>query len=190
MSDSLYRSRPLVLVGVLTFWSICLIEGLPTANIIHEQVDDFLDPMLSRTSLWQNDWALFAPNIDHYNSKLECVITWDDGTQTVWSHPDWTTASWGEKFRQFRRIEFYESLIVDTGRQARPAFSNVMAQELAKESGKTPRLAELMFHGDTILPPQEIWRKAFSSPQFDPPLKLYTWYPNAISESEIQLFGN
>lgn len=190
MSDSLYRSRPLVLLGVLTFWAVCLIDGMPASNLVHEELSQAVNPMLYRTSLWQNDWALFAPDIDHYNSKLECTVTWDDGTQTTWTHPDWTTASWTVRFRHFRRMEFYEHLILDRGRQAWPAFANVKVQELAKASGKTPRLAELTYYGDTIAPPQELWRKAYSSPQFEPPLKFYTWYPNAISESEIKLFGN
>jgi hypothetical protein len=118
------------------------------------------------------------------------VITWDDGTQSVWTHPDWTDASLWARFREFRRMEYYDSLIGATGRQAWPAFADVTVSQMAQAEGKTPRLAELYCHGDRISPPQTVWRKAYTAPQFDPPEKFFTWYPNAISESEIHLFGN
>ena len=190
MSDSLYRYRPLVIFGVLAYWSVSLIDGLPPSNVVHERLNDWVDPMLNRTSIWQSNWNLFAPEIDHWNSGIECVITWDDGTESVWTHPDWTTASRWERFRNFRRIEYYERLTLNQGQPAWPVFAEITATQLAQEQGKTPRLAELFFHGETIPPPEEIWRKAYTAPQFEPPLKFYTWYPNAISESETYLFGN
>lgn len=190
MSDSPYRCRPLVLTGIFTFWSVCLIDGTPASSLVHKELDEIVTPVLVRTSLWQGDWALFAPDIDHYNSKIECVITWDDGTESVWTHPDWTDASWWVRFRSFRRMEYYESVVLAFGKQAWPAFANWTVSEMADETGKTPRLAELMYYGDTIAPPEEVWRKAYSAPQFEDPMKFYTWYPNAVSESEIQLFGN
>ena len=191
MSDSLYRCRPLVLSGILLFWAVCMIDGTPASSPVHEKLDDLVDPMLCKVSLWQNDWALFAPDIDHWNSKIECIITWDDGSQTVWSHADWTTAGWWEKFRQFRHMEYYESLILANGQPAWPAFADITIHRVAEETGKSPRLAELVYYGDTISPPEKVWRQAYSAPQFEPsPLKFYTWYPNAISESEIRFYGN
>jgi len=190
MSDSLYRCRPLVLSGVLAFWAVCLIEGTPVSSVVHKKLDDYVTPTLVRTSLWQNNWDLFAPVIDNYNAKIECVITWDDGTQSVWSHPDWTNASWWDRIREFRRMEYYDTLVSSAGQRAWPGFAHVTVVEMARETGKTPRLAEVMLYGDRIDRPQETWRKAYSPPQFEPPQKIFVWYPNAISESEIRLFGN
>lgn len=190
MSGSLYRCRPLVLSCVLVFWALCLIDGTPATSVVHQELDRFVDPVLIRTSLWQNDWALFAPNIDHYNSKIECVITWEDGTKSVWTHPDWTDASCWLRFREFRRMEYYDSVVLEFGKQAWPAFANWTVAEMAAETGKTPRLAELVYYGDTIASPEEMWRKAYTAPQFDSHMKFFTWYPNAVSESEIHMFGN
>ncbi|MDB4679403.1 MAG: hypothetical protein P8M30_05105 [Planctomycetaceae bacterium] len=190
MSPSLYHSRPLVLLGVLGFWALSLIEMTPQTFEAHKHVDNLIDPVLESTSLWQGNWDLFAPVIDHWNTRLECEISWEDGSQTRWSTLDWTTASNWQRMRNFRRNEYFENMITSRGHLLYPALSDHIIRTASKNEQKNVRWADMIYLGETLLPPDEHWRKAYTTPQFRDPERFYSWYPHAIPESEIMLFGN
>jgi len=187
---SLYHSRPLILLGVLGFWGVSLVEMTPQVLEVHKQVDNTIDPVLEAVSLWQGSWDLFAPDIDHWNTRVECVITWEDGSETHWSTIDWANASAWERMRNFRRNEYFDDLIANRGALLWPAFGDHLVRTLTAGENKNVRWADLIYLGETLLPPEAHWRKAYITPQFRAPERFYSWYPHEISESEIMLFGN
>lgn len=190
MIKSLYHFRPLVLTGILLYWGVTLIDVYPHNSVMHENADKFVDPFLNRTNLWQGRWQLFAPEIDRWNSRLECVVTWTDGTESRWTTLDWTKASMLERMRHFRRNEFLDDLTSDQGPPLWEPFSATMVREMSEKEGKSPRWAHLIFHGETLAPPHEVWRKAYTEPDFQEPDHFFSWYPHEVTEPEIMLYGN
>jgi hypothetical protein len=190
MLKSLYHSRPLVLLTVLGFWSVSLIEITPKVSEFHQQADDLINPVLETTSLWQGNWDLFAPGIDTWNTHLECQIKWADGSESTWSTLDWTNASQWQRMRNFRRNEYFDNMITNQGPSLWPALSDHIIRTMSVTEQKTVRWADLKYRAETILPPDQHWRKAYTTPEFHAPLQFYSWYPHAIPESEIMFFGN
>lgn len=190
MRKSLYHYRPLVLLGVLTFWVISLIEGVPQSNLVHEQLDEFINPGLRRLSLWQGNWDLFAPEMDHWNTSLECVVLWHDGTESQWTTLDWTNASNWDRMRNFRRNEYFDGVGGHQGHLLWSSLSDHIVHQLSLEEGKTARWANLSYREELLPTPEVSWRKAYTEPDFSEPQKFYSWSPHEITESEIMLFGN
>jgi len=187
---AIYHSKPLVLCGVLGFWLLCLIEVAPQDSEVHKRLDHLIHPVLDKTSLWQGNWELFAPVIDHWNTRLECVITWEDGTEARWSTIDWTHAGYWERMKNFRRNEYFDNVIANRGSLLWPALSDHIVKQMSVEHGKTARWADLVYLGETLPSPMEHWKPAYTAPEFRDPETFYSWNPHEISESEVMLFGH
>ncbi|MBD3676648.1 MAG: hypothetical protein HUJ26_24310 [Planctomycetaceae bacterium] len=190
MINSLYHSRLLVLTGILVYWGMTLIDTYPHNSVLHEKMNEAVDPVLNRVNLWQGRWQLFAPDIDHWNMRIECVVTWDDGTESRWSTLDWNNATFWERMVHFRWNEYIDNVTGDQGPALWEPLSEHLVREMAKREGKTPHWAQLIYQGETLPPPNEAWRKAYSVPEFHNPDHFYSWYPHEFTESEIMLYGN
>jgi len=92
--------------------------------------------------------------------------------------------------RHFRRNEFLDDLTSDQGPPLWEPFSATIVREMSEKEGKSPRWAHLIFRGETLAPPHEVWRKAYTEPEFQEPDHFFSWYPHEVTEPEIMLYGN
>ena len=190
MIDSLYRSKPLVLGTLCLFWLVMLIETLPNSTLVHTAIEKRVDPILVRTGLWQGKWDLFAPTVDFFNSRMEATLTWEDGTQTFWSVPNWMEYSNWQKFVEFRRMEYYDTMHNIPDKSGWNAFANYLVQQESVKSNQRIRMVELYAEGDFIMKPNLSWRPAYSAPVFTERSQFHTWYPHESSDSQSMFFGN
>jgi hypothetical protein len=190
MIDSLYRHKPLVLGCLCLFWGATLVETLPRTTLVHTAIERRIHPLLNRTGLWQGKWDLFAPNMDHFNARMEAHITWEDGTKSVWNIPDWFEYSSWRKFVEFRRMEFFDTMHNAPHKMAWRDFASYLARQESARMNKPIRMVELIAEGDYIDKPTVSWRPAYSRPVFTERSTFLTWYPYETSDPQSLYFGN
>lgn len=142
---------------ILTFLCVILIDGLPPVCEAHYRLKDAVDPMLDATGLWQQTWALFAPEPDFVNSRVSARIDFEDGTTEYWESPDWKNTSAAYRFVKFRQMEYFDRLRMDANSPAWEPFAKHLASTVPPPDESTAKvvLVRLRRHWVNIPPPEE-----------------------------------
>ena len=130
-------------VVIVTFVLVIAIDAVPSTCTAHQRLKDSLDPALDVTGLWQESWRLFAPEPDSINTRVTAVVTYDDGSQSVWKSPEWTDYSAWQKFTDFRHMEYFDKLRTDDSRGAWEPFAAYLALTVKPESGDATSVVQV-----------------------------------------------
>jgi len=133
-------------VTIVTFLSVLLIDALPSTCTAHQRLKNTIDPALDATGLWQESWRLFAPEPDSVNSRISARLEYSDGTELLWQSPDWQNTSAWQRFTQFRRMEYFDSLRLDNSRAAWAPFANYLAETLRPEHSQNAQPVHIELH--------------------------------------------
>jgi hypothetical protein len=137
-SKPLSYRRMGVRLFVLAMSAIILIETLPRdwggksiGGIA--QAKTHLSPWTSRLGLWQGEWPLFAPNPVLNNAWVSADIRERQGATIHWNSTYWATASSWEKFRHFRKVNYFNRMPFRGSSVAYDFADYIARQELGRD---------------------------------------------------------
>lgn len=171
-------------VIIVTVLCVLFVDAIPATCRAHEWAKIAIDPALDATGLWQDSWQLFAPEPDSVNSRLTAKLRCEDGSEFVWEAPVWKDTSSWRRFRDFRQMEFYDSLRFNDA--AWDSFASYLALAAEAESGGALKIAqvELIRHSSVVPPPDETQRLMAVGGEWInvESESLYTWTARGVDE--------
>lgn len=103
-------------------WLLVLaIDSAPITGQGHQYLNEKLDPYLDVTGLWIGGWKLFAPEPDKVNSYISAEVRFADKRSAFIRSPKWRELSALDRFLNFRKAEYFDSIRLDTNAPAWPA---------------------------------------------------------------------
>ncbi len=143
-------------IFIVLFLAFLAIDVTPRQHLAHETLKNALDPIYDLTGLWQGEWNLFAPNPDRTNGYLSAEFVYEDGSTTWWISERPADLTAAEKFRYFKRFEYYDKIRLDENRDAWSAFADYLYRTHASdEHGPVARI--YLFRHSTVIPsPSEL----------------------------------
>lgn len=139
---------------IVSFVALIFVDTFPTKIGRHQQLLDAIDPIYDVTGLWQGPWELFAPGVDRENHRILVEVDFEDGSTRIWNSPDWSEMSCWQKFRNVRKIEFYDRIRSESNRAAWSSFARFAAREV-KNGESEPVRARLVVLSKNVPPPGE-----------------------------------
>ena len=139
-----------------------------------------VDAILDVSGLWQEPWRLFAPEVDKINTRVSARVVFADGAAASWHSPEWPSLSVWQRFVQFRRMEYFDSVRLDANRSAWPPLARYLAKTVPHPSGAAAAVTEVVLRREWATIP---------APGSGPPLParpylnfnktatFYTWRP-------------
>ncbi|MES2920416.1 MAG: hypothetical protein V4819_02650 [Verrucomicrobiota bacterium] len=133
LSGALKRRLTSLFLGA---WLLVLfVDALPRTSQFHQRLKDWVDPFLDVTGLWQGTWQLFAPNPDKIDIRMTAEITYADGSTRSWESPDWRDMSSGQKFVNFRAMEYFDNVRRNDNSAAWGSLADYLARTIPAPGG-------------------------------------------------------
>jgi hypothetical protein len=154
-----------------------LIDGLPSACLLHERAKQRLDGPLDALGIQQGSWQLFAPSVDKVNTRVSARIRFADGAEALWQQPDWTAMSSWQRLRTFRQAEYYDNIRFDQNRAAWAALTRYLARTVPhpRGGGAPPVQVVLTRHWAEIPAPGRVRLPAGPYLRFTGKFDFFTW---------------
>ena len=141
---------------IVTFLMFIAVDALPSTCRGHQRLKDTLDPVLDATGLWQQSWQLFAPEPDSVNTRLSAQLHFRNGETISWNTPDYSKLTAWERFKMFRRMEYFDSVRMDSNSGAWESFAEYLARGVRPTAAQGPVVkVELVRHWVEIPAPTE-----------------------------------
>jgi hypothetical protein len=152
------------------------VDALPVEDRYRASVD----PILDVSGLWQEQWRLFAPEVDKINIRVSARVVFADGAAASWHSPDWPSLSVWRRFIGFRHMEYFDSVRLDANSSAWPPLAGYLAKTVPHPSGASSPVIEVVLSRQwaTIPAPgsgQPLPAKPYVN--FDEAATFYTWRP-------------
>ncbi len=144
--------RIAVNIFVLLYFTLTLIDALPSVSQSHERLKTALVPILDGSGLWQGTWDLYAPEADKINIRVSARFQFVDGEIGRWVSPDWTKMSVWQRMLSFREMEFIDSIRRDSNRSAWESLADYLVREQMRQ-GKKVKQVVLTRHWALLKPP-------------------------------------
>lgn len=139
---------------IVTVLCVMFVDAMPTTCRAHGWAKEAIDPALDKTGLWQGTWQLFAPEPDSVNTRFTAKLRFDDGSEFTWEAPVWKDTSSWHRFRNFRQIEYYDSLRFSD--PAWDSFASYLALSAEAEMGGSKKVSQVeLFRHSSVIPPPE-----------------------------------
>mmetsp|Transcript_70084 Transcript_70084/g.105965 ORF Transcript_70084/g.105965 Transcript_70084/m.105965 type:complete len:296 (+) Transcript_70084:153-1040(+) len=135
---------------LMAILSILILDAWPAAWIGGEPIrklQDALDPLVDATGLWQGPWYLFSPlpptettylsvTLVRYNPKTKSMDVVINATH--WQSPkNWTSMTWWEKRRTFRKEEYFDAMREDGNQPLwEPLLNYLVAEKMVRLGGE------------------------------------------------------
>jgi hypothetical protein len=128
-----------------------VVDALP----VEERYRAAVDPILDVSGLWQEQWRLFAPEVDKVNTRVSAEVLFADGATASWRSPDWPSLGVWQRFTKFRQMEYFDSVRLDENRGAWPPLARYLAKTVPHPNGATSPVIEVVLsrHWATIPAP-------------------------------------
>ncbi len=142
--------RVLINLFILLNLSAIFLRNSPPAYA-KDLLSHYLQPYLYLTGLEQN-WKMYAPEINAVNFDFVGRVTFQDGTQRLWPFPQMANLPVWRRFFKGRRIEWvgrvcnYKPFLPDLARYI---------ARLYHTKEEVPARVDIVFHWSTIPPPIE-----------------------------------
>lgn len=155
---------------------IMLLDGMPSAGVMHDRAKQWIDPWLDASGLWQGHWALFAPDVLKRNARVSAELEDTNGISLHWQSPRFHDLSIFERFRAFREGEFFDNIRNNDFSGAWDSVASYLARtefpaDLAGHKLMRVRLRrhwwDIPAPGQEIPPPDEQWHQ-FYVKEFQP----------------------
>ncbi|PHS12106.1 MAG: hypothetical protein COA78_08680 [Blastopirellula sp.] len=177
MLNRAYENRWIFNLIMVPLCICTLIETTPRFTDLQGKMQLSIYPLLKFVRLEQGSWELFAPTPDHVNVRVGAHIYWNDGGYTLWQTPDWHSMSRWEKFRNFRRMAFFDGLWRPESELAWTPFCKNLSRQYCR-SDRSIESIVLFVERDVIAPPKDNWRPAYAVPRYSTYQQLIIWRPN------------
>ena len=108
-------------------------DTIPVFLPFQQRLKVWIDPLLDKTGLWQEEWALFAPNAAKRNGWLRAEIEFADGTVLTWHSPRWRELTPGRRMLRFREGRFTSIIRNDDNADGWPNLADYVVRTEAAE---------------------------------------------------------
>ena len=161
---------------IVIMLAIMLLDGMPSAGVMHDRAKQWIDPWLDASGLWQGHWALFAPDVLKRNARVSAELEDTNGISLHWQSPRFQELSIFERFRAFREGEFFDNIRNNDFTGARDSVASYLARTEfpADVAGHKLMRVRLRRHwwdipapGQQMPPPDEQWHQ-FYVKEFQP----------------------
>jgi hypothetical protein len=129
---------------IISILGLIITDSLPETSLVHRRLKETIDPLVDKIGIWQGTWQLFAPNIDKMNQRFVAKITFSDKSQGVWSSPNWKELSLKDRFLQFRKMEYYDSIYSTNNQKAWEAFAEYLSRKLVTENNPNAKPVKII----------------------------------------------
>lgn len=131
---------------IALFLFLVLADGLPMRTTFTKRLKAGLDPFLDASGIWQDNWKLFAPNVDKINTYLDARVYYSDGSKWTWTSTDWQSIGRLRMFFYVRLVKLWDLMRRDDHRAAWPALVNWVLTEAPDRGDAKPVRVELYRH--------------------------------------------
>jgi hypothetical protein len=139
-----------------------------------------VEPLITYTGLWQG-WTMFSPDPRMVNLDLDAIITYSDGTTTVWQYPRVDKLAFFEKMLKERYRKFgYDHLNWAAEKILWPDFARWVAR-INNSGGPTPVKVQLERHWAHVPPPE----KGIGNP-LPPHANQYLFFTYEVKPEDLQ----
>ena len=152
------------------------VDALPVEDRYRASVD----PILDVSGLWQEQWRLFAPEVDKVNTRVSARVLFADGATASWHSPDWPSLSVWQRFVEFRRMEYFDSVRLDANSSAWPPLARYLSKTVPHPSGASSPVIEVVLSRQwATIPAPGSGRPLPAGPyvSFNEAATFYTWRP-------------
>jgi len=179
-------------VLAVTMWSIPrpsdAVENERVTPTISDRIRVFNNDYLLTSPLqyydeffgWWQYWDMFAPNPADTDIWCDAVITYQNGTQSVYQYPRMYLLSNWDKYFSERYRKFYERVNPDSGQEIWPFFAQCIALKNYHDASNPPVEVQLRRHWKQIQPPGTRQLKDYSE---------YTYYDYRVDLGELRADG-
>ncbi len=138
---------------IVGFLALAFIDALPVTGGLHQRAKTVIDPFLDRSGLWQDNWRLFAPDVDKVNVRVSAELVLDDGSTVRWRSPDWHLMPAWERFLKFRHMEYFDNIRSDANKDGWDGLASFLARTTQLPPGRSVREVTLTREWADVPPP-------------------------------------
>lgn len=152
-----------------------VVDSIPETSSFHKRLKVWSDPVLDVTGLWQNTWALFAPNSAKRNARVSVTVSDGKGRPRTWYSPNFPELSILDRFTAFRAGEFFETIRNDHASGAWPSVADYFRRTECPTATTSDEISvQLIRHWWDVPAP--------NSGQAKPDERAYTFYEEGPSQ--------
>ena len=112
-----------------------IVDVLPWTWTAVKPVKKVVNSLTSPAGIWQNEWALFAPNPVVANSWITADVQLPDGSLEQWQNTYWADASAWERFANFRMLNYTNRVQIPSNYAAADDLAESIARQYATDLG-------------------------------------------------------